>query len=114
MGDLGPGIQRDATGSGIVEQVPQPFTQGQSLLLGGLRFAILRGHEAFFELSHRRLPKLGMPVDRREVGEAIEAHTTLGLASVVTVPAVPLQLRQEIPMEVRGPKHRTRDTQEQQ
>jgi hypothetical protein len=55
-----------------------------------------------------------MPVDGCEVGEAIEAHTALGLASVVTVPAVPLQLRQEIPMEVRGPKHPTRDTQEQQ
>ena len=114
VGDLGTRIQRDDARGRVVEQVPETLTQGQPFFLGRLDLATLRRHEAFFDLSHGRFPELGLAINRREVGETVETHPALGLAAIVAIPAMLLQLRQEVLMEVRGPNRPPDHTQEQQ
>ena len=104
VGNFGTRIQRDDPWSWIIEQVPEAFTEGQPFFLSWLNLATLRRHEALLNLTHGRFPELGLAINRGEVGEAIETHPALGLAAIVAIPAMLLQLRQEVLMKVGGPK----------
>ena len=104
VGDLRPRIQPDNPWSRVVEEIPEALTESQSFFLTWLNLATLRRHEALLNLTHGRFPELGLAINRGEVGEAIETHPALGLAGIVAIPAMLLQLRQEVLMKVGGPK----------